>query len=193
MAEVVTYGAAAPIAFILVYAVAVVALIPASLLTIIGGALFGVLRGAVYGLAGAILGSMAAFLLGRHAARRVIAKRLTSWPRFLAIDRAVSVQGLSIVFLLRLSPIVPFNVLNYALGLTALSAGDFLLASIGMVPGSIMYAYCGKIAGLALALAGKAAVPRETSYYALLLGGLAATIGATLMITRTAQRALRDV
>jgi uncharacterized membrane protein YdjX (TVP38/TMEM64 family) len=188
-----SYGAAAPIAFILIYALAVMALIPATLLTIVGGALFGVLPGASYAMAGAILGSMAAFQLGRHAARRLIAKRLIRWPRFVAIDRAVSVQGLSIVLLLRLSPITPFNVLNYALGLTALSAWDFLLASIGMIPGTFMYAYCGKIAGLALALAGKATMPREASYYALLLGGLAATIGATLMITRTAQRALRDV
>jgi uncharacterized membrane protein YdjX (TVP38/TMEM64 family) len=172
---------------------AVVAFIPASLLTIVGGALFGVLRGALYAVTGATLGSMTAFFLGRHVMRRAVARWLTRWPRFAAINRAVSVQGLSIVLLLRLSPIVPFNVLNYALGLTALSAVDFLLASAGSLPGSFMYAYCGKIAGIALALAGNATVPREASYYALLLGGLAATIGATVMVTRTAQRALRDV
>jgi uncharacterized membrane protein YdjX (TVP38/TMEM64 family) len=187
------YGAAAPIAFILVYALAVVALIPASAMTLIGGALFGVMRGVLYAVIGGTLGSMTAFFLGRHVARRAIARWLARWPRFAAIDRAVSVQGLPIVLLLRLSPIVPFNVLNYALGLTALSAGDFLLASAGSLPNSFMYAYCGKIAGVALALAGKATVPREASYYALLLGGLAATIGATLMVARTAQRALRDV
>ena len=95
--------------------------------------------------------------------------------------------------LLRLSPIAPFPVLNYALGLTALPAGDFLVASVGMLPGSFMYAYCGRIAGLALALAGKAVVPREASYYGLLLGGFAATIAATLVVTRAARRALRDV
>ena len=188
-----TYGVAAPIAFILVYALAVVALIPASLLTIVGGALFGVLPGAMYALTGATLGSMTAFFLGRHVARRAIARRLAQWPRFVRIDRAVSVQGLSIVLLLRLSPVTPFNVLNYALGLTALSAGDFFLASAGMLPGSFMYAYCGKVAGLALTLAGKAAVPQTASYYALLLSGLGATIAATVMVTRTAQRALRDV
>ena len=193
MAAVGTYGAAAPIVFILFYAVAVVALVPASLLTLVGGALFGVLRGALYAVAGATLGSMTAFLLGRHVARRAIARWLTRWPRFAAIDRAVSVQGFSIVLLLRLSPVMPFNVLNYALGLTALSAGDFFLGSAGMLPGTFTYAYCGKMAGLALALAGQATVRREASYYALLLGGLTATIGATVMVTRAAQRALRDV
>ena len=188
-----TYGAAAPIAFILIFALAVVALVPASLLMIVGGALFGALPGMVYGMLGATLGSMAAFLLGRHVARRAVAKWLIRWPRFVAIDRAVSVRGRSIVMLLRLSPIAPFPVLNYALGLTALPAGDFLVASVGMLPGSFMYAYCGRIAGLALALAGKAIVPREASYYGLLLGGFAATIAATLVVTRAARRALRDV
>ena len=187
------YGAAAPIAFILIFAIAVVALIPTSLLTIVAGALFGVVRGALYAVTGATLGSMTAFFLGRHVARRAISGWLTRWPRFAAIDRAVSARGRRIVLLLRLSPVTPFNVLNYVLGLTALSAGDFLLGSAGMLPGSFMYAYCGKIAGLALALAGEAAVPREASYYALLLGGLGATIAAMTMVTRTARRALRDV
>ncbi|OLC48332.1 MAG: hypothetical protein AUH43_09735 [Acidobacteria bacterium 13_1_40CM_65_14] len=193
MATVDTYGPAAPIVFILIYAIAVVALIPASLLTIAGGALFGVLHGTLYAVTGAALGSTSAFLLGRHVARRAIAHRLARLPRVAAIDRAVSVQGRRIVLLLRLSPLVPFNVLNYALGLTTISLGDFLLASVGMIPGAFMYAYCGKIAGMALALAGKAQVPRDTSYYALLFAGLAATIVATALVARTAQRALGDV
>ena len=177
----------------MIYALAVVALVPASLLTIAGGALFGVLRGASFAVVGATLGSVTAFLLSRHIARRAIGRRLAQMPRFGAIDRAVSMQGLRVVLLLRLSPIVPFNVLNYALGLTAISLRDFLLASAGMIPGAFMYAYCGKIAGIALALAGKTQVPRDASYYGLLLAGLAATIAAATVVTRTAQRALGDV
>jgi uncharacterized membrane protein YdjX (TVP38/TMEM64 family) len=186
-------GPAAPIAFILIYAVAVVALVPASLLTIAGGAVFGLLRGALYALAGATLGSTAAFLLGRYAFRRVVERRLKSMPRFAAVERAVSARGRGIVFLLRLSPVVPFNFLNYALGLTTISLGDFLFASIGMIPGTIVYTYAGMVTGEALALAGQARVPRDTSYYALLFAGLAATVTVTAMVTRTARRALRDV
>jgi len=103
------------------------------------------------------------------------------------------VDGRRIVLLLRLSPLVPFNFLNYALGLTTISVGDFLVASVGMVPGAFMYAYVGKIAGEALALAGKAQVPHDASYYAALVAGLAATIAATTLVARTARRALRDV
>jgi uncharacterized membrane protein YdjX (TVP38/TMEM64 family) len=176
-----------------IYALAVVALIPASLLTIAGGALFGVLRGALYAVLGAMLGSGTAFLLSRHVARRVIGDWLLRRPRFGTIDRAVSAQGLRVVLLLRLSPVMPFNVLNYALGLTMISLSDFLLASAGMIPGAFMYAYCGKVAGVALALAGEAQLPRNASYYAFLVAGLVATIVATTVVTRTAQRALSDV
>ena len=68
-----------------------------------------------------------------------------------------------------------------------------MVASIGTIPGAFVYAYAGKVTGEALALAGKAQVPRDASYYAVLLGGLAATVAATTVVTRTARRALQDV
>jgi uncharacterized membrane protein YdjX (TVP38/TMEM64 family) len=187
------YGAIAPIAFVLVDAVAVVALIPGTILTLAGGAVFGLARGFVYSLAGAMLGSLTAFLLGRHVARRIVARGLETMPRFAAIDRAVCAQGRRIVFLLRLSPIAPFNFLNYALGLTTLSVSDFLLASLGMIPSTLVYSYAGKIAKEALAVAGKAQPPRQASYYAVLIAGLAATVAATTVVARAARRALRAV
>jgi uncharacterized membrane protein YdjX (TVP38/TMEM64 family) len=193
VAHIQSVGPAAPAAFILIYTLAVVALIPASLLTIAGGAVFGLLPGMVYALVGATLGSTGAFLIGRHVARRLVARRLAAMPRFVAIERAVSARGRRIVFLLRLSPVVPFNFLNYALGLTTISAWDFVIASLGTVPGAFVYAYAGKVTGEALALAGKSEVPKNSSYYAVLLAGLVATIAATTVVTRTARRALQDV
>ncbi len=193
VAHIQSLGPAAPIAFVLIYATAVVALIPASLLTIAGGAVFGLIRGVTYALIGATLGSTTAFLLGRYVARRLVAKRLAAMPRFVAIERAVSAQGRRIVFLLRLSPVVPFNFLNYALGLTTISVWDFVIASLGTIPGAFVYAYAGKVTGEALALAGQADVPKNGSYYAVLLAGLAATVVATTVVTRTARRALEDV
>jgi uncharacterized membrane protein YdjX (TVP38/TMEM64 family) len=186
-------GPAAPVAFISIYAFAVVALIPASLLTIAGGAVFGLFRGVIYSLIGATLGSTGAFLIGRYAARRLVARRLAAMPRFVAIERAVSARGRRIVLLLRLSPVVPFNFLNYVLGLTTISVWDFMFASLGTVPGAFVYTYAGKVTGEALALAGKAEVPKNASYYAVLLAGLVATIAATTVVTRTARRALQDV
>lgn len=193
VAHIQSVGPAAPVAFIAIYAIAVVALIPASLLTIAGGAVFGLLPGVAYALIGATLGSTGAFLLGRHVARRFVAARLAAMPRFVAIERAVSARGRRIVLLLRLSPVVPFNFLNYALGLTTISVWDFVFASLGTVPGAFVYAYAGKVTGEALALAGKAEVPKDASYYAFLVGGLVATVAATTVVTRTARRALQDV
>jgi uncharacterized membrane protein YdjX (TVP38/TMEM64 family) len=186
-------GPAAPIAFIAIYTAAVVALFPASILTIAAGALFGLFPGAIYAFTGAVLGSTAAFLLARYAFREAVARRSAAMPRFGAVERAVSAEGRRIVFFLRLSPLVPFNLLNYALGLTTVPVVDYLLASAGMIPGTLVYTYAGKVTGEALALAGQARVPKNASYYALLLGGLAATVAATAVATRAARRALRDV
>jgi uncharacterized membrane protein YdjX (TVP38/TMEM64 family) len=97
------------------------------------------------------------------------------------------------VFLLRLSPVIPFNFLNYALGLTTISVWDFVIASLGTVPGAFVYAYAGKVTGEALAFSGQAQVPRNASYYALLVAGLVATVAATTVVSRTARRALQDV
>jgi uncharacterized membrane protein YdjX (TVP38/TMEM64 family) len=186
-------GPIGPLLFILLYIVAVVVLIPGAWLTVAGGAVFGLGPAIVYGLIGATLGSTAAFLVGRYAARRLVSRYLLSMPRFQAIDRAVVAQGWKIVALMRLSPVAPFNFLNYALGVTTLSVRDFVIASIGMIPGAVMYAYTGAVAGEALALAGQAEVRRTTSYYAMLAAGLLATVAATAIVTRTARRALRDV
>jgi uncharacterized membrane protein YdjX (TVP38/TMEM64 family) len=162
-------------------------------LTIAGGAVFGLIEGAAYSFVGGALGSTCAFLLGRHGARRFVERRLAALPRFVAVDRAVAARGWWIVVLLRLSPVMPFNVLNYALGLTAISVWDFALANFGSIPSELLGAYAGKIGGEALALAGQAEAPKNASYYAVLFGGLAATVAATFLVTRTARRALRDV
>jgi uncharacterized membrane protein YdjX (TVP38/TMEM64 family) len=187
------YGPAAPIAFILTYALAVVVLVPAGPMTMAAGALFGIVRGTLYALAGAVIGSTAAFLLARHVVRQTVANRLARTARAAAIDRAVREQGRWIVFLLRLSPLVPFNFLNYALGLTTISVIDYLAASVGMIPASLLYAYAGHVAGHALAVAGEAQVPRAASYYAILAAGLLATFAAITLVTRAATKALRDV
>jgi uncharacterized membrane protein YdjX (TVP38/TMEM64 family) len=182
-----------PLIFVLTYAAAVVAFVPGSPMTIVGGAMFGLVRGTAYSLAGAILGAASAFLIARSAARTFLARRLENLPRVAAVERAVSARGRSIVFLLRLSPVVPFNVLNYVLGLTSIPLRDFLTASAGMIPGTLMYAYGGAVAGQALALTGKAEPPHAASYYVLLTLGFGTTVAATMVIARTARRALGDV
>ena len=82
---------------------------------------------------------------------------------------------------------MPFNVLNYGLGTTTISLSDFLISSAGTIPGTLVYAYFGKVTGEALVLAGQAHVPHNASYYALLLGGLAATVAVKVTGAPTAE------
>ena len=180
-----------PVVFILGYALATVAFVPGLLLTLAAGAIFGVLWGSVYVFVGAVTGSSAAFLIARYVARGAVERRLAGNEKFAAVDRAVGAQGRKIVFLLRLSPVFPYNLLNYALGLTRVRFADYVAASIGMIPGTLLYVYSGKIAGDLAAVAGGAGPARGTGYYAVLTVGLAATVAVTLVITRLARRALK--
>ena len=134
----------------------------------------------LYVLVAATLGACAAFLVSRHLARALVERRLDSNPRFAAIDRAVGEQGRKIVFLLRLSPIFPFNMLNYGLGLTRVRFVDYLLACAGMLPGTLLYVYYGKLAGDVAALAGGAAVERDAGW----CGTTGATEGGRCAATR---------
>ena len=149
-------GVWGPVVFILGYAVAVAALVPGSALTLAGGAIFGLAEGTLYVFTAAVLGSTAGFLIARYLARSYVAKRIEGNQRFASVDRAVAENGLKITFLLRLSPAFPFSFLNYALGLTRVSFRDYVLASFGMLPGTLLYVYYGKLAGDVAALAGGA-------------------------------------
>ncbi len=187
-----TLGVWGPLVFIVGYALAAVAFIPGSVLTLAAGAIFGLASGIVYVFIAATLGSCLAFLVARYLAREAIERKLADTPRFAAIDRAVSAQGRKIVFLLRLSPVFPFNLLNYALGLTNVRFVDYAIAAFGMLPGTVLYVYYGKLAGDVAALAGGAAPERGIADYGVLLLGLVATVVVTTIVTRTARKALKE-
>lgn len=185
-------GIWAPVAFVALYAVATVAFIPGSLLTLLAGAVFGLARGTLYVFVGAVAGSIGAFLVSRYLARRVIETKLAGNARFTSIDRAVGENGLRIVALLRLTPVIPFNLLNYALGLTRVRLADYALASFAMLPGTFLYVYYGKVAGDVAAIAGGVEVPHGPEYWITLGVGLAATIAVTVIVTRIARKALAE-
>ncbi|MFQ5527998.1 MAG: TVP38/TMEM64 family protein [Thermoanaerobaculia bacterium] len=189
-ARVESLGVWGPLVFIAGYAVATVGFIPGSLLTLAAGAIFGLMKGTIFVFFGASIGAAGAFLVARYVARGWVEHKLESKPRFRTIDRAVAEQGRKIVFLLRLSPIFPFNLLNYALGLTKVRFVDYLLACFGMIPGTFLYVYYGKALGSLAAVAGGAEVERDTGYWVVLVLGLAATVVVTTIVTRIARKAL---
>ena len=178
-----------PAVLVGVYVVATVLLVPGSLLTLGAGALFGVVAGSVTVSIGATLGACAAFLVGRYAARDWVARRFVEGnERFAAVDAAVGREGLKVVLLTRLSPIFPFNMLNYAYGLTGVKFRDYALASwVGMIPGTIMYVYLGAAAGEVATAGGGEKTAGEWALFGV---GLAATIVVTVFVTRIARKAL---
>jgi uncharacterized membrane protein YdjX (TVP38/TMEM64 family) len=181
-----------PIVFILGYATAVVAFVPGSVLTLAAGAIFGLGKGTVIAFSAATAGACAAFLVSRYLARDRITALLQDRDELKAIDKAVQQQGGRIVFLLRLSPLFPFSLLNYALGLTGVRFASYALASVGMLPGTILYVYYGKLAGDVAALAANPASSNDPAQWAVSLIGLAATVLVTAKITNIARRALAE-
>jgi uncharacterized membrane protein YdjX (TVP38/TMEM64 family) len=176
--------------FILVYMIATVAFIPGSILTLGAGVVFGVVWGSLYVFIGATLGAIAAFLIGRYLARDWISQKIAGNQKFAAIDRAMSNDGFKIVLLTRLSPIFPFNFLNYAFGITGVSFKDYAIASVGMIPGTVMYVYIGSLGG-DLARIGSDNQPTNTTIqWIIRIVGFIATVAVTIYATRIASKAL---
>jgi uncharacterized membrane protein YdjX (TVP38/TMEM64 family) len=185
-----SHPGAAEIAFIATYIVASVLVVPGSILTLAGGFVFGLALGTVLVSTGSVLGAAAAFLVGRFFARDWVAHRVAGLPRFRALDSATRHEGFLIVLLARLSPLFPFNLLNYGLGLTAVKFRDYFIATwIGMLPATVLYVYVGTLAKDLTDLT-TGSVERGPGQLALLAVGLVATIVLTVFITRRASRTL---
>lgn len=182
-----------PLAFGLIYVVAVAALIPGSSLTLAAGALFGLISGTIVASLASTTGAALAFLISRYLARDRIRILFAHYPAFQAIDKAISDGGWRIVALLRLSPAVPFNLQNYMYGLTGIRFWPCVLASwLAMLPGTFLYVYLGHIGREGLqAAAGGAERPRSLAEWAMLGVGLTTTITLTVYLTRLTRRALR--
>ena len=185
-------GTAGIFIFIAVYAVATVLMAPGSILTIGAGFAFGLWKGFLAVSTGATFGASLAFLVARFIARdkiEAIAKRNETFRK---IDNAIGKEGAKLIFLLRLSPVIPFNLSNYLYGLTAVKFWPYVLASwIGMMPGTFLYVYIGAAGKAAVAAAaGGEALKHGWQYWTFLGVGLAATIIVTIWVTKIARDAL---
>lgn len=185
-------GPLGPVLLALAYVPASILFVPGSVLTLGAGFLFGVVIGTISVSIGSTLGAAAAFLIGRTLARQWVEKKVAANARFRAVGHAVQRQGFKIVLLIRLSPIFPYNLLNYAFGITTVSFRDYLLASwIGMIPGTVLYVYLGSAAkNLASVATGEVEGGSEQKIFFFL--GLVLTVVVTVLITRIARRALTE-
>lgn len=176
--------------FILSYIAATILLVPGTILTLAAGFVFGLPVGVALVSLSSVAGASCAFLIGRYFARDWVRQRIASLPRFGALDRATHHDGFLIVLLVRLSPLFPFNVTNYGLGITAARFRDYLLASwIGMLPGTVLYVYIGTLV-LDVAQLASGGIAELSAQRYLLVGGFVATVVLTVLITHRASRAL---
>ncbi len=183
-------GALGPIVYIGMYILVCVLVIPGSILTLGAGAVFGVLRGTLFSVLGATAGATVAFLLGRTLLHDWVARKVQSSPRLAAVDEAVEQEGWRLVFLLRLSPLVPFSISNYVYGLTKVRTPHYVLASfVGMLPGVLLYSYIGSLVRR-LSELGVSSGGTSTAEWVLYAVGLVATVVATGRVTIVARRAL---
>jgi uncharacterized membrane protein YdjX (TVP38/TMEM64 family) len=186
-------GTAGIFIFIGVYAVATVLLAPGAILTIGAGFAFGLWKGFLAVSGGATIGAALAFLVARFIARDKIEAIAQRNHKFRKIDNAIGRQGVKLIFLLRLSPVIPFNLSNYFYGLTAVKFWPYVVASwIGMMPGTFLYVYIGAAGKAAVtAAAGGEPLRHGWQYWTFLGVGLAATIIVTIWVTKIARDALK--
>ena len=182
-------GPWAPVLFVVTYVIASVVLAPVFLLTVAAGALVGMWRAILLVLISKMIGSSVVFGLASPLSRSRLMKWVDRDARVAAVRRAVADDGLWVMFLLRLSPVVPFVLLNYGLALSGVRYRNFVVAMAGTLPTIVMYVYYGKIVGDVAKIAAGVAPPRGPEYYVLLVGGLIATVVATTSITRASKRA----
>ena len=166
--------------------------VPGSLITLGTGFLLGVGWGLVTVSIGSTLGAVAAFLMGRSLARDRVQGWVAGRPRFRAVHRAVGTGGLGIVLLARLSPLFPYNFLNYALGVTGIGLRDYAVGSwLGMLPGTLLYVVLGSTAQAlaSLGVGGRGRSPLEWTLFGL---GLLATVAVTWIVARRATAILAE-
>lgn len=184
-----------PIVVAGVYILACVLMAPGSVLTVGAGFLFGLVGGTITASVGSTLGACAAFLVGRTVARGWVEQKVVRRPKFKAIDRAVGREGFKIVLLTRLSPIFPFNLLNYAYGLTEVRFWSYALASwLGMLPGTVLFVYIGwSLAKVGTSLAEVKEGQSNPAISILFWGvGLVVLFALVFFVTRVARKALDE-
>ena len=177
--------------FVPLYALWVTLLLPGAWASMLAGALYGTWWGSLIVFLGACLGAEAAFMLGRTWLRNWARRRLEAVPKLLAIEQAVSREGLKLVLLTRLSPAFPFSLLNFAYGLSEVSLRDYSIGLVGILPGTILFCGLGALAGDVARFGEVLSGEADAGTWALRIGGLLATVASVWLVGKAAQRALQ--
>ena len=176
-------GAIGYVLYALVYVLCCILVVPALALTLGAGAIFGFVTGSIVSLIGATLGATAAFLLSRTVMRHRVERLTANNVKFRALDRAITVEGTKIMWLVRLSGFPPFTWVNYAVGITGIDTRTFIVTTFfGIIPGTLAFTYAGAAGAAALSGAGNRVLLAVTAVGAVVVSAF---------IARVALRAIR--
>lgn len=174
-----------PVAYVGISAITTILLVPGTILTATAGVIFDTWTGIASVSLGLTLGAAVSFVVGRYMAREHVEEWVRSRPKFRAVDDAVACEGWKIVFLLRLSPLFPFNFLNYAFGLTKVSFRTYITASLlGVLPGTALYVLGGSTA---------AEILKRSKFDWSHFVGIVAVVVGTIWAARAAIRAVQKI
>jgi uncharacterized membrane protein YdjX (TVP38/TMEM64 family) len=183
---------AVPLAYVVAVTIATVALFPGWISMMLGGLLFGLLPGLPFALLGITAGAFGAFLAGRALGRTWVEQRMGDNLKLQALDEAVNAQSFYIVFLTRFAIVLPFNVLNYAFGLTRVSAVTYVAATaLGMLPAVLLYVYLGTLADDFSGILAGDVRPASGAYWIALVA-IVAIAAVIWIVQRAARRALQQ-
>ena len=167
------FGALAPLVFVLLYVIATVAFLPGTPLSLLAGLVFGPVLGTLWVVIGATIGATLAFLIGRYAARNLVRTWTANNERIRKLDEGVERQGWRMLLITRLVPLFPFNLQNYAYGLTGIGLGVYVgLTAVCIVPGAAVFTFAG----------GSLANAREDLTGTFVLLGVAAALFVTVSL-----------
>lgn len=187
-----TLGPVGGLIFIVLYVIATLFMLPTFFLSIGAGVLFGLVQGIFIVSLASTAGAAASFLAARYLFRDALVRRFGTNKFYRAVNGAVACDQGKIVLLTRLSPLFPFNILNYVFGLTGISFAKYIFASwIGMLPITVAYVYIGTL-GADLALIGPCITCHTPLEWTIIAGGFLVTGVATIFITRSTKKILNS-
>jgi len=178
--------------FVPCYAIWVIVLMPGIWASMLAGALYGTVLGTCLVLIGAVIGAQASFVISRTLLRQWVSSQIARFPKIQLMQKAVSREGLKLIFLTRLSPAFPFSLLNFAYGISNVSWRDFSIGLIAIVPGSIVFCALGHLAGDLSQFTSVLSGQTDFRLYLLRLIGIFSTIGVVFLVGRSLKLALQS-
>jgi uncharacterized membrane protein YdjX (TVP38/TMEM64 family) len=184
---------AGPMSFALVFTILATLMVPSSFMKLVAGALFGFTGGLFAGWLGAMGGALLTFLIGRH----LLSEKVQSWvaehPKMVSLDKVVEEHGLVVTIMIRLSLVIPYNMVNWALGPSKMKTRDYALGNVATVFPTILYAWWGSRLGDIITIGDGTGPPRDALWWSTMIISIVITVGGIIWMDRISRTYLESL